>query len=194
MVNIDIMALANDFILEENQPLVVRLEIAKGILAAAVEYVNSRSKSERETIFENVVDFGEMKYKMVLPDKVFDSYVEKVRAIIRNAAWDTRLVIKLQTKEVGVGYFTATLAMDLEATAERLGWDTTPAPAEKESVTEKITDTPSMDEINEFDKLNGARSLLQSPLSPNRRAEFVRKDTRVRIATYSRHDTPKAVE
>ena len=194
MVNIDIMALANDFVLEESQPLVVRLEIAKGILAAAVEYVNSRSKSERETIFENVVDFGEMKYKMVLPDKVFDSYVAKVRSIVRNAAWDTRLVIKLQTKEVGVGYFTATLAMDLEATADRLGWDMAPAPAEKESAMEKITDTPSMDEINEFDKLNVSRSLLQSPLSPNRRAEFVRKDKRVSIATYCKHDAPKAVD
>lgn len=190
MVNIDIMALANDFVLETNQPLVVRLEIAKGILAAAVDYVNSKSNKERETIFEKVVDYGEMQYSMVLPDKVFDSYVLMVQKMVRNSGWDKRLVIKLQTKEVGIGYFTAALAMDLEATAEVLGWDTNPVEPEKESILEVITDTPSMDDINEFNRLDVPRSLIQSPLSPNRRTEFVRKDTRTRIATYSRHATP----
>lgn len=190
MVNIDIMALANDFVLETSQPLVVRLEIAKGILAAAVEYINSSSNKERETIFENVIDFGEMKYQMVLPDKVFDSYVLMIQNMLRSSGWDKRLVVKLQTKEVGIGYFTASLAMDLEATADKLGWDTDPVEPEKESILEVVADTPSMDEINELNRLNVPRSFIQSPLSPNRRAEFVRKDTRTSIATHSRHAAP----
>lgn len=65
MVTIDIMALANDFILESSQPLVVRMEIARGFIKAAVEYVNTRDKEQRETIEENIYAYGEDNFGMV---------------------------------------------------------------------------------------------------------------------------------
>ena len=194
MSKIDIMMLANDFVLEIDQPLVVRLEIAKGMVAAAVEYINSRSKSERETIFNNVMEFAEDRYAMVLPDKVFDSYVAMITRMIRSANYDKRVVIKLETKSIGAGYLTANIGMDLEATATRLGWDTSPVEPEKESVLEAIVDSPSLDNINEFNKLDVPRSGIESPLSPNRNAKFVRKDPRITLALYSWHSSRQILE
>lgn len=186
MVTIDIMALANDFILESSQPLVVRMEIARGFIKAAVEYVNTRDKEKRETIEENIYAYGEDNFGMVAPDKVFISYVARIQRMIRAAGWDPRIVVTLAHKEVGLAYVTATLQMDLEATATKLGWDMSPAPAEKESIMEVITDQPSMDEINEFNRSHDSGSGIRSPLLSDRKPKFVRKDQRRNIATHRR--------
>lgn len=183
MVNIDIMALGNDFILEVNQPLVVRLEIARGFVKAAVDYINEKTKSRREAIFDNVTDYGDG-YGMVMPDKVFESYVKLVNQMLRNSGWDNRLVIKLDYKGP-TGLFTkATLVMDLEATAEKLGWEMNPSKLDKEDIMDKVSDTPSVDDLNEFNRLDVPGSGVEPSLSPNRRAEFVRKDTRTNIQNY----------
>jgi len=178
VVTIDIMALANDFILESSQPLVVRLEIARGFIKAAVDYVNTTDKEVRETIEDNIYCYAEDNFGMVAPDKVFISYVAKIQRILKAAGWDPRVVVKLEHKEVGLAYVTATLTMDLEATATKLGWEMNPTPAEKESIMDVITDTPSMDEINEFNKSSNNGSGIRSPLLSDRRPCFVRKDQR----------------
>lgn len=184
MVKIDIMALADDFILEATVPIMTRVEIARALVTAAVEYINEPSCDKRNVIAEGIEDFADT-YGMSVPDKVFTSYVTMIQRMIKSCAWDPRLVVKLDFVTAGAVYTTALLVMDLEATATKLGWVTEPdGPVEEEDIMDVVTDTPSMDDINEFNKLNGARAQSIPPLSPNRRAQFVRKDQRRNIQNY----------
>ena len=183
MVKIDIMALANDFILEADATLMVRLEIARALVTAAVEYINESSGKKRNKIAEDIEDFADT-YGMSVPDKVFSSYVVMINRMIRSSGWDPRLVVKVDYSTIGVVYTTAVLVMDLEATAERLGWNIAPPVREEEDIMDVVTDTPSMDDINEFNKSDGARAQSIPPLSSNRRAEFVRKDQRRNIQNH----------
>jgi len=183
VVKIDIMALANDFILEVDASLMTRLEIARALLTAAVDYVNERNSDNRNKIAEDIEDFADT-YGMSVPDKVFMSYVQMIARDIKRCGWDPRLVVKVDYATVGVVYTTASLVMDLEATATRLGWNIEPAEPVEEDIMDVVTDTPSMDDINEFNKSDGARAGTIPPLSPNRRAQFVRKDQRRNIQNY----------
>lgn len=184
MVKIDIMALANDFILEADAALMTRLEIARALVTAAVAYINEPNGNKRNKIAEDAEDFADV-YGMSVPDKVFMSYVTMISRDIKRCGWDPRLVIKVDYTVVGAVYTTASILMDLEATAVKLGWDIAPAEVvADEDIMDVVTDTPSMDDINEFNKSDGARVGTIPSLSPNRRSQFVRKDQRRNIQNY----------
>lgn len=181
MVKIDIMALAGDFILEADATLMVRLEIARALVKAAVDYVNEPNSDKKDQIAEDAEDFADT-YGMSVPDKVFMSYVDDIQKKMARCSWDKRVIAKLDFVTVGVVFTTALLVMDLEATALRLGWNIEPdGPEEEEDIMDVVTDTPSMDDINELNKLNGARTSTIPSLFPNRRAQYVRKDQRRNI-------------
>lgn len=178
MVKIEMAGLINNLITKENYKPNIKYEIVKGVLKAAVDFINEKDPEIRDQIFNNVLDFGTFEYPMPVPDQLFIEYVSFIKNRIKVSGWDKRLVLTLNFSTTG--YRTATIGMDLEATAKRLGWmEEEPESEPEQSIMDRVSDTPTMDEINEFNaKSNVKRREYRAPLYTSRRPVVVQPDKR----------------
>lgn len=179
MPSINLLALAESFVLEKSEHIGVRLEIAKSLLSNAVAYVNADDDDKRDEIMQHAIDIGESMYPMVMPDMVFDKCITDVQSLIHNAGWDKRLVVKTTFKAVGGNYFNARIEMDLEATGRKLGWiaeeteeveEDTP---QKALATTAIKDNPTLDDINAFNRQTRSRPRAREPKLSDRGGKFI---------------------
>jgi len=179
--SINLLALAESFVLEKSEHIGVRLEIAKSFLTNAVDYVNTADQEKRDEITQHVIDIGETMYPMVMPDMVFDKCINDVQSLIHQAGWDKRLVVKTSFKSVGGNLFSVRIEMDLEATGVKLGWK---APEQEEDVNEDaprkdmattaIKDNPTLDDINAFHRQARSRTRPRQPQLSDRGGKFIR--------------------
>jgi len=171
----NMVAKANQLMIGKlDEPTMGRIEIAKIIFEAAVEVINCKRPSRRDELTDEIVEFGETGYGMVLPDCVLDSYIEEIHDDLKKARWDPRIVIKIKYFNIGDALYTATLEMDLEATVEKMGWDRVPIAEDTDHISDVVEDNPSMDTINALNRFDASRRKSEPRISSYPTSGFVR--------------------
>lgn len=176
MLTFDMVAKANNLMIGKiDEPDAGRIEIAKIIFEAAVEIVNSGSSNRRDELTDEIIEFGERGYGMVLPDCVLDSYLAEIQEALKKAHWDKRVVIKIKYFNIGTVLYTASLEMDLEATVEKMGWDKVTVAEDKDHISDVVEDNPSMDTINALNRFDATQRKQRPRVSSYPTSGFVRR-------------------
>lgn len=176
MLKYDMVAKANNLMIGKiDEPQEGRIEIAKIILEAAVEIINSGSRAKWDELTDEIVEFGENGYGMVLPDKVLDSYISEIRRDLKAARWDPRILIKIKYKNFGPIMYVATLEMDLNGTIENMGYDKVTMPEDADHITDVVEDNPSMETLNAFNRLDAAERQQRPKVLSYPTARFIRR-------------------
>lgn len=172
----DLVAKANNLMIGKiSEPQEGRIEIAKIILEAAVEVINSGSAKRRDELTDEIVEFGENGYGMVLPDCVLDSYIQEIQEDLKKARWDKRLLIKIKYFNISNVHYTATLEMDLEKTVENMGWDKVSGPEDRDHISDVVEDNPSMETLNALNRFDDTRRKRGPSLSSYPTSRFVQR-------------------
>ena len=177
MVICDVRDAALNLVMERDEPLDSKLVLVKRMIEAAVEIVNDPSKVDDE--IDNLMDSYDGYYGITKPDEIILHYVDVMKKAIKAASWDTRLVVKVKFNEVGNGKALchADLFMDLDTTAEKLGWVAAPEDEDsKEAITEIVSDNPSAEQLHALSRSVSREGKQRTPVLSDRSPRFVREN------------------
>lgn len=169
----DIKEIARNFLSKNPIELAAKEQLAVELMEASIEIFNYPHLDNK--IIQRLEVIMETEYQIVGVEQTAMKIVDTMRRATRSAGWDQRTVGKLEYKQVGVGYHTARLVMDLDETVAIILAQNSTLP-QAEHVTDIVDDNPDMDVLNELNRLSSNETNRETRLLPNRSSTFIHEN------------------